>query len=286
MAEGPDGTRLFYTLEGDGPAGEAVVLNDGIACEGFIWRYLRPALRARYRVLHWNYRGHGRSGLPRDPARIGVPDHARDLHCVLDHAGVTRAGLLAHSMGTQVCLEALRQRPGVIAGMGLLCGSYGLITRTFHGTDFLGIALPAALDFAERHPKLVRAFWSRSPVALSVQMARWLGEVDALRIDPDDLAPYFEHLLHLDPVMFFRMLHAAGVHSAEDILASVKTPVLVVAGTRDTFTPSRYAEQMGRQIPGAELLLVPEGSHTVPLEQPERVNSRVLEFLAKRVFPP
>lgn len=278
FAEGPDGTRLFYESVGVGPA---VVLCDGIACEGFIWRYLHPALTPGHRVIHFNYRGHGRSGPPLDPERVGVEDHARDLHRVLAHAGVDRAVIIAHSMGTQVALEAWRQRPDAVAGMVLICGSYGLITRTFHGSDLLAVALPRAIELQRRYPGLMRALWSRGPVGLSMWFARVLGEVDALRLRSEDLAPYFEHVVRLEPGMFLRMLSAAGAHTAEDLLPDVTAPTLVVAGERDTFTPVRYAEQMARQIPDARFLRLDGASHTAPLEQPERLQSEVLRFLAE-----
>ncbi len=282
FALGPDGTRLFYERSGDGPA---VVLCDGIACDGFVWKYLRPALAARHRVLHWNYRGHGRSGPPLDASRVGIADHARDLHAMLAHAGVTRATLIGHSMGTQVCLEAYRQHPDRVAGLVLVCGSYGRITRTFHGTDALVHWLPAVIDQLERHPRIARALWANGPADLMVWFARMFGEVDALRIRTEDLLPYFEHITTLDPVMFFTMLRAAGDHSAEDLLTAVRAPTLVVAAERDTFTPTRYAEQMARQIPYAEILMVAGATHTAPIEQPELISRRVVDFLERRVDP-
>ncbi len=280
FALGPDGTRLFYERSGDGPV---VVLCDGIACDGFIWKYLRPALTARHRVLHWHYRGHGRSGAPRDPSKVGIGDHARDLHAVLDHAGVERATLIGHSMGTQVCLESYRQRPERVASLVLVCGSYGRITRTFHSTDALVHWLPAVIDLLERHPRVARAVWSRGPADLLAWGARLMGEVDPVRTRTEDLVPYFEHISTLDPVLFFKMLRAAGEHSAENLLSAIRAPALVVAAERDTFTPTRYAEQMARQIPGAELLMVPGGSHSAPIEQPDLIDRRVIEFLERRV---
>jgi pimeloyl-ACP methyl ester carboxylesterase len=282
FATAVDGTRLFYELSGDGPV---VVLCDGIACDGFVWKYLQPVLTARYRVLHWHYRGHGRSGPPIDPTRITVDDHARDLHAVLDHAGVERAVLVGHSMGTQVCLEAYRQHPARVFGLCLLCGSYGRITRTFHGTDLLSLILTDVIDFFETHPGLTRALWSRGPASLYVALARRLGELDALRIRVEDILPYFEHVSSMDPAMFFRMLRAAGEHSAEAFLPDVRVPTLVVAAERDTFTPVRHAEQMARQIPDAEFLLVKGASHAAPIEQPELINRRVVDFLERRALP-
>ncbi len=282
FATAADGTRLFYESSGDGPV---VVLCDGIACDGFIWKYLQPVLTARHRVVHWHYRGHGRSGPPADPARIAIDDHARDLHAVLDHAKVDGAVLVGHSMGTQVCLEAYRQRPGRVRGLCLVCGSYGRITRTFHGTDALSFLLADVIRFFEEHPGLTRALWSRGPATLYVAVARRMGELDALRVRVEDVLPYFEHFSAIDPAMFFRMLRAAGEHSAESLLPSVRAPTLVVAAERDTFTPVRYAEQMARQIPDAELLLVKGASHAAPIEQPELINRRVVDFLERRALP-
>lgn len=280
FALGADGTRIFYEQTGDGPA---VVLCDGVACDGFIWKYLRPALAARHRVIHWHYRGHGRSGAPVDPMRVEIADHAADLHAVLAHAGVERAALFGHSMGTQVCLEAYRQRREAVSALVLVCGSYGRITRSFHGTDALAQWLPAAIDFLERHPGLARALWSRGPASVSIWFARRLGEVDALRASTEDLTLYFEHMALLDPLMFFRMIRAAGRHSAEKLLPSIDVPALVVAAELDSFTPARNAEQMARQIPGAELLMVRGGTHSAPIEQPEAINGRVMQFLEERV---
>lgn len=276
FANAADGTRLFYEVSGDGPV---VVLCDGIACDGFVWKYLHPFLLRAFRVLHWHYRGHGRSGPPRDRDRIDLSAHASDLHAVLDHAGVSRAALLGHSMGTQVCLESWHQRPDRIAAMGLVCGSSGRITRTFHNTELLVHALPKAIELYREHPRIARALWSRGPVGVMVQMARLLDEVDRERLDPKDLAPYFDHVNLLDPEMFLRMLLAAGEHDAGPFLTEITAPTLVVAAERDTFTPMFCAEEMARKIPRAELLVVPRGSHSAPLEQPHLINARIDEFL-------
>ena len=276
FVEAGDGTRIFYRSAG---RGSAIVLCDGILCEGFVWKYLRGALAEKHRVVHWNYRGHGRSGLPRDPARIDIADHAADLWSVLDGLGIERATLAGHSMGTQVCLEAYRQHSERTDAMVLVCGSYGRVTRTFHDTDALSRVLPIVIDFATRYPRLVRALVSRTPANLALRIARLSREIDPIRTRAEDMLPYFEHLSAMDPNLYLRMLDAAGRHSAEDLLRRVRVPTLVITGERDTFTPPRLAEQMARQIEGAQFEMVREGSHSVPIEQPDVVNGRVLRFL-------
>ena len=48
------------------------IFNDGILCDGFIWKYLWNDLAGLCDVAHWHYRGHGRSAAPADPSKIDI----------------------------------------------------------------------------------------------------------------------------------------------------------------------------------------------------------------------
>jgi pimeloyl-ACP methyl ester carboxylesterase len=77
------------------------------------------------------------------------------------------------------------------------------------------------------------------------------------------------------------MLRAAGEHSAEDILPHVSAPVLVIAGARDSFTPAAVSEAMAEAIPGAELEVIPGGTHLAPLEHHAEIAARITAFLTR-----
>jgi pimeloyl-ACP methyl ester carboxylesterase len=276
-----DGTRLFYGVRGEGPA---IVLNDGIGCDGFAWKYLQPHLASGHRVVHWHYRAHGRSGAPVDSARIDVGAHARDLVSILDALEIDRAVLIGHSMGTQVSLETFRLAPDRVSGLVLLCGSYGKVTATFHGSDMLKQVLPAVLEAVERRQGLARALWGRIPAKLAFHIARLSKEVDSLAIREEDFRPYMEHIATMEPSTFLAMLRHAGDHTAEDLLAKVTAPTLVIAAERDTFTPPMLAEHMSKTIPDAELFVLRGASHAAPIEQPVAIQLRIDKFLRERVL--
>jgi pimeloyl-ACP methyl ester carboxylesterase len=280
FATAGDGTRLFWGERGHGPA---IVLNDGIGCDGFAWKYLQPHLAADHRVIHWHYRAHGRSGLPVDSARIDLAAHARDLVSVLDALQVDKATLIGHSMGTQVSLETFRLAPSRVAGMVLMCGSYGKVTSTFHGSDVLKQVLPALLDAVERRRGLARALWGRIPAKFAFHIARLSKEVDGLAIREEDFRPYMEHVAAMEPSIFLAMLRHAGEHTAEDVLSRIDVPTLVVAAERDTFTPAALAEHMAEVIPDAEHFLLRGASHAAPIEQPVAIQLRIDKFLRERV---
>ncbi|MGF1468099.1 MAG: alpha/beta fold hydrolase [Sandaracinaceae bacterium] len=275
-----DGTRLFWGRRGRGPA---VVLNDGLGCDGFAWKYLQPHLAERYRVYHWHYRAHGRSGLPVDPALIDIPAHARDLLDLMERWEVPEATLIGHSVGTQVVLEAYRLRPERIRALILLHGSYGRVTSTFHGSDVLQRVLPRLLEAVERRRGVARALWGRIPARLTFLLARLVKEVDASSIREEDFRPYLEHVALMDPTIFLAMARAAGEHTAEDVLHHVAVPTLVVAAERDTFTPPSLAEHMAEEIPEAELFVLRGASHAAPIEQPVALATRIDRFLRERV---
>ena len=273
-----DGTRVFWGLRGEGDRAP-VVLCDGIGCDGFVWAYLQPYLARHRPVLHWHYRGHGRSGPPHDPGALGIESLAADLWLVCEAAGILRAALLGHSMGVQVALEAWRTRPDATLGLGLLCGSAGRITQTFHGTDVLDQWLPRIVELVERHTGAARALWGRVSPQVAYRIAAAAGEVDGLSIREEDFHHYWEHVSSMDPDVFLRLLRAAGRHSAEDLLPSITVPTLVVAAERDTFTPPELARRMAERIPQAVFRVIERGSHAAPVEQPTLVERWVDEWL-------
>lgn len=280
-----DGTRLFvHTKAGGKPANDVrAFLCDGILCDGFIWKYLWNDLAAVAPLVHWHYRGHGRSALPRDPERIGIEAHADDLMSVRRHVGDPPAVLIGHSMGCQVALEEYRRHRDKVRGLVLICGSFGKITSTIRGVPVLDLVLPKLVNLVEKKPDVVRAIWSRIPAAMALKIALRAGEVDPAKIHPEDILPYLQHMTHVDFPMFLRMLRAAGEHSAGDFLGQIDVPTLIVAGEKDTLTPAFLSESMADAIPGAELLLVKGGTHVASLEQHELVNDRIVQFFRDRV---
>ena len=280
--ETPDGASLYYQVHGDGEPG--MVLCDGLGCDGFAWKYLLPALAQRHRVLRWHYRGHGRSGVPADRDRVGMQFTCDDLDLIMRAAGMRQAVVFGHSMGVQVALEFHRRHPSRVAGLALVCGSYGNPLDTFHDGTLLKSAFPFMEQLVERYPRVAATV---TKVAMSTDLAvefALLMELNRELIERADLVPYFDHLARMDPVIFVRTLRSLSEHSAWEHLPKVNVPTLIVGGERDKFTPLWLSRRMAEAVPGSEFMIVPGGSHTAPLEQHELIWSRIQAFLKARVL--
>lgn len=277
-----DGSPIFYESWGERGQLAPLLYCDGIGCDGYVWRYLRADLGARM-GLHLHYRGHGRTAAPRDPARVTIADLADDVASVLGDALVEKAVLIGHSMGVQVALETYRRHPENVAALVLVCGAPSHPLKTFRGSGQLETLLPTIQKWIGRMPGVLNRL-SRSllPTRLAFEVASRL-EIRRELVEPQDFMPYLEGMARIDVRLFVAMLASAGQHSAEDLLPEISVPVLVVAGGRDGFTPPDRSRAMAEAIPGAELLEIPNASHTAPIERPHLVVQTIRDFLVRRV---
>ena len=280
----PDGAPLYYQVRGKGEPG--AVLCDGLGCDGFVWKYLEPQLERDHRVLRWNYRGHGRSGLPTRRQRIGMSYSCDDLNRLMDAAGIQQAVVFGHSMGVQVALEFHRRYPERVKGLVLVCGSYGTLLNTFHDGTLLKRLFPlirlTVENFPEPVARLTRSLLS-TPLAMEVALS---VELNRSLLAKSDLIPYFTHLANMDPVVFVRTLRSAAHHNAWRHLPNVDVPTLVIAGQHDKFTPAWISRRMAAHIPGAELLMLSKGTHVAPLEYRDTLERRVDRFFREHGLMP
>lgn len=276
-----DGEPIFYRVIGPNTSnpGIPVALCDGVGCDGYIWKYIERALSETHQVVHWHYRGHGRTPAPRNRDHVCLADLADDLEAVLDAAGVNHAVIAGHSLGVQVSLETYRRHRERTRGLILMCGAYGNPLRTFRGQGTVEKLLPLAAFATRQAPRFVHALWrSLLPTRLAYAVATRI-EINPELVHAEDFMPYLEHMAKVDLSLFLSILAHAGRHSAREILPQIDLPTLIVAGEHDGFTPQALSENMHHLIPGSELLVVEGGSHTAPIERPQLVTDTVIRFL-------
>lgn len=278
-----DGSALTYTVnEPDTEVKPALVCANGAGVSTFFWDHLAEHFgQEGHRVLLWDYRGHGASGAPVDLEGLDIEACARDLLRVMDAVGIEEAVLLGHSLGAQVILETWHIAPGRVRGLVPVLGSPGRVADTFLDPRVGRKVIDVATEITDRAPEMMRIGFRAGAKSPAVRrFARMLGVVHEDLAPDEDLGRYLEHLAHLDPKVFFRMVAAAQAHDATPYLEKIDVPTLVVAGERDLFTPRERSMEMVRAIPNAELLDIPRGSHIALVEQPELLHLRLEKFLA------
>jgi pimeloyl-ACP methyl ester carboxylesterase len=282
-----DLTRLRYTISGKGEVD--YLLFDGIGCDGFIWAYLKPYLEESGRVFHLHMRGHGKSHNPENHNHVGIDWLISDWTQLLRVEGLDQSKrpliALGHSMGVQVALELRTRRSDLPwASMILMCGTFEHTAGNLYDTTMIERVLPLLKRAANIGGHRLHKVWRRLvTLPLAVHVAR-ATEMSADLTRKRDIERYLQHLGRMQPKLFLSMLQKMSEHSCRAALAEIDTPVLVIGGQFDHFTPPRLSIELDHLLPKSELLILNEGTHSAPVEQTIEVNQSVRRFLSEYIF--
>jgi len=141
-----------------------------------------------------------------------------------------------------------------------------------------------AIDLAARHPASVDRLVlvgptfdpdARTPGRLAIRWAR-----NAPRTSPR-LAPTVVHdFIDAGPWRSVRTLRRALEDPAEDKLADIEAPTLVVRPEHDHLVPAAWTERVAERIPDAELVVLPKAAHAIGPRAAARLTALLVPFLA------
>jgi 3-oxoadipate enol-lactonase len=212
-----------------------------------------------YQVITVDLRGHGQSDKPPGPYSIGL--FAADVAGLLDRLKTGPVHVVGLSMGSAVAWHmaldhAESVRTLVLTNMSAEVPVKGLRARC--------------------------AFFIRVFIIRVLGMKK-LGEILAPRLFPKpEHAVQRQNLIRRwsqnDKKASLSALYALKNWSVMDRLENVMCPVLVVASDQD-YSPLQHKEDYVRRMPRAELTVVEDARHGLPLEWPEIYNNLVRTFL-------
>jgi pimeloyl-ACP methyl ester carboxylesterase len=265
MVKTRDGLRLATEAHGDGPP---VLFSCGYCTTRENFRpQVAPLVAAGFRVLLWDYRGHGESDAPDDPGAYSMVRVLDDMADVLDALAPERPAVLAgFSFGGLASLHFALRHPERVRALALLDTGPGFknpeaqqrwlaqtekTAQILHERGFEGFLASRGADTAVgRRRELPAAQAAAAAIARqSVAGVAWFGR----RIS--GLAP-----------------------GCIDELPRIQAPTLVVVGEQDEAF-RRAAEVMAARLPNATPVVIPDAGHVVTIEAPEAVNRALLDFL-------
>lgn len=158
------GVQIHYEVHGSGHPvvlvhGGTVSFKNNYADFGWIESLNNIGLQ----VIGLDLRGHGKSGKPHEVGSYGTSNLGSDVVAVLDQLSLTRASLVAYSIGTAVALHLLKSFPERFDRAALIATGDGLIGHLPHTFDNI---LPALLDVLNRTeypkdlPKFLSMYWN------------------------------------------------------------------------------------------------------------------------------
>lgn len=209
---------------------------------------------AGYRVYTPDLPGHGKSrghGLQR------ISAYAEIIIDWLNKVELPKVFLCGHSMGGGIALWIAVHHPERVRGLILI------------GT---GSSLPVNLT-------LIEDMTNAKVYAAAVDnTCRWSFSLHA---DPRVIKNFKEQMLKTRPSVLQGDFRACDAFDLRGRLDQIQTPALIIVGELDKMTPLRFSEELERVIQDAEMVVLPQTGHMVPLEKSQSTAELVRTFLKK-----
>lgn len=251
--------ELYYELHGPEGA-DVIVLTNGVLMSTASWGLQKAPLSRRHRLLLYDCRGMWQSEHPAGP--YTMEQHADDLAALMSALGISRAHIGGISYGGEVSMAFALKYPAMTRSL--------IVSSSVSHSEPLLRGLIDSWSAAARDRDPLRLYQVTYPLNFSseyIAANRAAMEAAASRynlLDMDAVLELFDCFQRLDITAELHRIHA---------------PALVMVGEKDILKPRPYSELIAREIPGAQLVVVPDSGHALCLEKPVVFNALVLGFV-------
>ncbi len=262
-----NGRPINYAVAGSGS--ETIVFSHGYLMRHQMFAAQVDALSKTHRVIAFDHRGHGESGLCQDP--FGIYDLVDDAEQLIDALGDGPVHFAGMSTGGYVGMRLLLRRPDLFKSLVLMD---------------TGANAESAASLKQYNQLLffVRLIGIRPLLGkvLPLLFGQTFRADPARQAEFDAMKTYISGLDRTSIRQFGR-----AVFDRDDVqgaLTALENPpaTLILVGEDDIPTPPATARLMHDAIKGSELITVPKAGHTSPLENPDFVTEAITGFLARQ----
>ncbi|MFW5471976.1 alpha/beta fold hydrolase [Knoellia sp. CPCC 206450] len=254
------GVEIAFRRAGSGPP---LVLVHGAALDSRSWEPQLVVLADELTVVAWDEPGVGLSSPV--PDGFGLADFADALAGLVEHLGLGPVHLAGLSWGGTVVLECYRRHPDLAASL--------VLVDTYAGWKG---SLPA--DEVRHRVESVRESLAAPPEEFDPTLPGLFSEEPSAEV----VALMSEMAADVRPETLALELGIMADADLSEVLPTIAVPTLLVWGEADARSPvDSVARRFAADIPGAELAVIEGAGHMSNLEQPERVNEVVRNFVRR-----
>lgn len=278
--EASDGRFAYNDWGGKGPLAHFAHATG--FCAG-AYSPLAEILASRLRLFGMDYRGHGKTTVPADPATLKDWDlFANDLGCFLSHLKRPVVAI-GHSLGAVTSMMLAARRPELFQALILIDPTImpQYMNLILFGAQKLGMTrvFPIISNAARRtriwpsKQTLLDAYRNRRP------FKNWsTGFLNAYIQHGFQDLPNGQTAIRCEPEWESKCFATcpAGVWEYPRLL---KTPVLIIYGQNSDVFLQTCANKFQREVPNVTLNRIKGASHFVPMEKPHDTANSVFEFL-------
>lgn len=277
-----DGTRIAYYVRGEGTP---IFIFNGFTCSEPNLKLLVARLSKNYKVIFWDYKGHGQSDTPKNYKEVTVAGSVDDARRVLEKLNITKAIFMGYSTGVQIMLEYNNRYPEVATALISIAGFSDRVMDSFLNLDTTVFG-QLGETLKKLSPVVPHAFanawrWIHGlpfDLRLFIASKTFLNEEKTVK---EDIQPFLDSMKKQDLNLLIHFIMDVHNHPLHKPLETINLPTLILAGGKDLFAPARRSEEMHNKIHHSELLVIPQASHNIVQEEADILVATILSFLKR-----
>ncbi len=251
----------------EGGQGETVFLIHGFQSNKDIWSRFAGQLTNQYHVIAIDLPAHGDSTILMDK-RYTIPEQARLVAAIMDKLQLTQpVHVMGHSMGGAIAFHLAANAPGHVKTL-VLMNAAGVIAPQPSGLmrELAKGKNPLIVRNKDDYEAMLAFTMSDAPYIPSPMISELTREA----IGREAIA-----------TKIFADLDPKFSPKAEEILARVKVPVLVLWGDEDKVIDVSSTEVFKKWLPRSEVVIMKGVGHAPQLERTKETAQIYRDFLAR-----
>lgn len=274
-----DGGKVWYRIVGEGKKTPLLVLHGGPGIPSYYLKSL-GALGHDRPVIFYDQLGCGHSDRIRDTSLMNIDHYVRELGTVVNYLGLKNYYLFGHSWGTMLGTDYYLSHPEGIKAL-ILSSPALSITKWMTDAGDLIHTLPDSIQKIIYMNEKGRSYTAPDyQQAVMYYYHQFLSRKDPW---PADLDSSFAQLgsnvyEHMGGPSEFTVTGSLRNYDRTDRLGEIKVPTLFMAGEYDEAKPTTV-EYYQSLVPGAKFVLIYDSGHLTTIDQPEKTNQIVIDFL-------
>jgi len=249
---------LKCRIEGSGPA---ILLLHGLGGGHTVWNDLISGLAREFLVLAPDLRGHGQTPAPAG-SHFTFSEMMGDTVRFLDAHSVRSAHLVGLSAGALLALRTTLEHPERVRSLTMVSGA----------------------AYADAHTRAVAERWAETYAKdgidrFALRLLKDLYYPDWIEANLDFADTVREQVKHQDFGPAVRWARAMGSFDERSRIATVARPTLIVQAMNDAVVDASNGRILRQSIPGAQIRILPETGHMVPIERPSELRDAIATFV-------
>lgn len=256
-----NGVSVHYETETQNKNGPWITLSHALSTNLTVWDDTVAALRADYRILRYDQRGHGKTQAVQGP--YDFPMLMQDAVGLWDALGIEKSHWVGLSIGGMI-------------GYGLAISSPGRL-HSLVACDSRPDAPPDYAAYFQSRIDKARDKGMEGVIDSTIE--RWFTP-ETLEKNPPALDKVRQMIRSTSLVGHEGCCKALQTLAFGPRLHDIRVPTLIIGGAKDKGAPPDSLAEAAAKIPGAKHAVVPDAGHIVAMENPQGFVAELKAFLA------